>query len=46
MDEVLSHSLGYFLLGVGVVLQNLLYFLIILLIIWFVLTLVSPSRTR
>lgn len=37
---------GFFLLGLGVVLQNFLFFLIILLIIWFVLTLVSPSVTN
>ena len=35
--------LGFFLLGLGIVTQNLFYFLIMLLLIWFVLTLVSPS---
>jgi YggT family protein len=34
---------GHFLLAVGLVAQNFLYFLIILLLIWFFLTLVSPS---
>ena len=34
---------GYFMLGVAVVLQNFLYFLVLLLGVWFVLTLVSPS---
>ncbi|MBI3993303.1 MAG: YggT family protein [Candidatus Lambdaproteobacteria bacterium] len=34
---------GYFLLGAAVVLQNFLYFLVLLLGVWFVLTLVSPS---
>jgi len=37
--QVLGHSL----LGIGIVFQNFLYFLIILLLIWFFLTLVSPS---
>jgi YggT family protein len=35
--------LGHFALGVGIVVQNVLYFLIILLLLWFFLTLVSPS---
>jgi YggT family protein len=34
---------GFFLRGVAVVLYNLCYFLALLLVIWFVLTLVSPS---
>ncbi|HUJ75999.1 MAG TPA: YggT family protein [bacterium] len=34
---------GFALRGIGVVLNEFLYFLIILLLIWFVLTLVSPS---
>ena len=34
---------GFFLLGVGVVVQSLLFFLMLLLVIWFVLTLVNPS---
>jgi uncharacterized protein YggT (Ycf19 family) len=34
---------GHFLLGMGLVVQNFLYFLIILLLLWFFLTLVSPS---
>jgi YggT family protein len=34
---------GFFLRGVGVVLDNTCYFLILMLAIWFVLTLVSPS---
>ncbi|MEE8554991.1 MAG: YggT family protein, partial [bacterium] len=35
--------LGYFFLGLGIVLQNFLFFLMILLLVWFFLTLVSPS---
>lgn len=34
---------GFFLLGVGIVLQNLLFFLILLLLVWFFLSLVNPS---
>jgi len=34
---------GFFLLGLGVVVQSLLFFLMLLLVIWFVLTLVNPS---
>ena len=37
--------IGYFFLGIGIVLQNFLFFLIILLLVWFFLTLVSPSVT-
>ena len=35
--------LGYFFLGLGIVLQNFLFFLMMLLVVWFFLTLVSPS---
>lgn len=35
--------LGYLILGAGEVLRNFLFFLIFLLLIWFFLTLVSPS---
>ncbi len=35
--------LGFFLQGVGIVLQSLFFFLIILLLIWFFLTLINPS---
>jgi YggT family protein len=35
--------LGYFLLGLGVVVQSLVYFLIVLLLVWFFLTLINPS---
>lgn len=41
--ELPTRVVGFFLLGLGVVLQNLLFLLIILLVIWFVLTLVNPS---
>jgi len=42
--ELLAEPLGGFLLrGVAVVLYNLFYFLVLVLAIWFVLTLVSPS---
>ena len=34
---------GYFLLGSAFIFQNLLYFLIFLLLIWFFLTLINPS---
>jgi len=34
---------GFFLLGIAVVARSLLYFLIILLLIWFFLTLINPS---
>ena len=34
---------GYFLLGLGIVAQSLLFFLMLVLVIWFVLTLVNPS---
>jgi YggT family protein len=34
---------GYFLLGLGVVTQSLLFFLMLLLVIWFFLTLINPS---
>lgn len=34
---------GFFLRGVAVVLYNVCYFLVLLLVIWFILTLVSPS---
>ena len=34
---------GYGLLGLGVVVQNFLFFLIIILLIWFFMTLVNPS---
>jgi len=37
------HVVGYFLLGLGIVLQNLFFFLILLLLIWFFLTLINPS---
>lgn len=37
------HVFGYLVLAFAVVLQNFLYFLVILLLVWFVLTLVSPS---
>jgi len=35
--------LGYFFLALGIVLQNFLFFLMMLLVVWFFLTLVSPS---
>ncbi|MCZ6553376.1 MAG: YggT family protein [SAR324 cluster bacterium] len=35
--------LGYFFLGLGIVLQNFLFFLMMLLVVWFFLTLVSPA---
>ncbi|MBI4084024.1 MAG: YggT family protein [Candidatus Lambdaproteobacteria bacterium] len=34
---------GYFLLGIGIVVQSFLRFLLILLLVWFFLTLVNPS---
>jgi YggT family protein len=34
---------GFFLLGLGVVVQSLLFFLMLLLVVWFFLTLVNPS---
>ena len=34
---------GYFLLGAGVVAKNLLFFLMVLLLIWFFMTLITPS---
>jgi YggT family protein len=40
---LLVQLLGHFFLGIGIVLQNFLFFLIILLLVWFFLTLVSPS---
>jgi YggT family protein len=42
-DGLLAPLSGFFLRGVGVVLYNLCYFLVMVLLIWFVLTLVSPS---
>jgi uncharacterized protein YggT (Ycf19 family) len=42
--EALAAPLGGFLLrGIAVVLNNLFYFLVLVLVVWFVLTLVSPS---
>lgn len=35
--------LGFLLLGLGMVAQSLLFFLMVILVIWFVLTLVNPS---
>ena len=48
IDEVamLLQVSGYFLLGTGIVLQNFLFFLILLFLVWFFLTLVSPSTTN
>lgn len=34
---------GFFLLGLGLVVQSLLFFLMLLLLVWFFLTLVNPS---
>jgi YggT family protein len=34
---------GYFLRGVGVVLYNVLFFVVLALVVWFVLTLVNPA---
>lgn len=34
---------GYFLRGTGVVLYNILFFMVLALVVWFVLTLVSPA---
>jgi uncharacterized protein YggT (Ycf19 family) len=34
---------GYFLRGVGVVLYNVIFFMVFALVVWFVLTLVNPS---
>ncbi len=34
---------GYFLRGVAVVIYNVLYFMVLALVVWFVLTLVNPS---
>ncbi|MEE8395956.1 MAG: YggT family protein, partial [bacterium] len=41
--EVPVRVTGFFLLGGSLVAKNLLYFLILLLLVWFFLTLVSPS---
>ena len=41
--ELPAVVVGFFLLGLGVVVQSLLFFLMLLLVIWFVLTLVNPS---
>ena len=43
MEDVPMRVLGYFLLGAGIVAQNLIFFLMLLLLIWFFLTLISPS---
>ena len=43
LTPLLIQVLGAFLLGIGLVVQNFLYFLIVLLLLWFFLTLVSPS---
>ena len=43
MEAVPMRVLGYFLLGAGIVMQNFLFFLMLLLLIWFFLTLISPS---
>jgi len=43
ISDVPSRIFGFFLLGVGVVLQNFIFFLMLLLLIWFFLTLVNPS---
>ena len=37
---------GFFLLGVGIVMQNFLFFLILLFLVWFFLTLVNPSTNN
>ncbi|MCZ6556548.1 MAG: YggT family protein [SAR324 cluster bacterium] len=42
-DAVPMRIFGFFLLGLGIVLQNLLFFLMLLLLVWFFLTLISPS---
>lgn len=34
---------GYFLLGAGIVMQNFFFFLMFLMLIWFFMTLISPS---
>lgn len=43
MEVVPMRVLGYFLLGAGIVAQNFLFFLMLLLLVWFFLTLISPS---
>lgn len=43
MLELPGVIVGYFLLALGLVTQSLLFFLMLLLLIWFVLTLVNPS---
>ncbi len=43
LEAVPMRVFGFFLLGTGIVLQNLLFFLMLLLLIWFFLTLVNPS---
>ena len=40
---VLLQSGGHLLQGAGIVLQSLLFFFIIILVIWFILTLVNPA---
>ena len=42
-DALAAPLAGFLLRGIAVVLYNLLYFLVLVLAIWFVLTLVSPS---
>jgi len=42
-DALASPLAGFFLRGVAVVLYNFCYFLILVLVVWFVLTLVSPA---
>ena len=41
--EMPQRIMGYFLLGAGIVTQNFVFFMILLLVLWFVLTMVSPS---
>ena len=43
MDSFLLRVVGFFLLGFAFVLQNFLFFLMFLLLIWFFMTLISPS---
>ena len=42
-DSLLIKVVGFFLLGSAFVIQNFLFFLIILLLVWFFITLISPT---
>ena len=43
VSDLSFRVIGFFIQGIGVVLQNFLTFLLLLLIIWFFMTMISPS---